>query len=214
MRQVGIFLICCGLVGGCASCAEETTVSGHGERIHNLGLIADQLKHLIISGTVTLAGVVFFACGQLARNNKEADEELTCPQCESIVGPGARACRHCGIQLVWDDAGEPVAREEFDRLNQATQATRSRVERERRLEVEAADQRRKKAREAIEKTFGATRLLTGRTLAGFAAIPLGFDRGIRALAGDGNQIVYRFLQALVYVGLPALVVTVTIMLRR
>ena len=59
------------------------------------------------------------------------------------------------------------------------------------------------------------RTLSVQCLQWFAKLAGGIDRELRKTAGEGNEIIYRFLQVLLYVGVPILLlILVSIMLAR
>lgn len=209
MRVIGIVLIAVGCIGGCASCAEDTTVSTDGgSRVHNIGLMDERRNHLIVSGFAAIAGVLLYGFGELSV--RRSPSGLVCPRCNGALSGKPEVCQHCRTELRWPDGGRPVTREQFDeerrRRYEAEERERKRI---------AEENRRMQEREAqwlaeiSEKLRRTTRIVERGCLAIRGAIVgagLAIDGLLRTAAGDGNEIVYRFFQVLFYIALPAAIV--------
>jgi hypothetical protein len=201
MRVTGIALIVIGTLGGCASLVEDTTVSsGSGGRVHNIGLIADRQNHLILSGFAFLAGAVFLGFGQVAASRRAPVEAVgvLCPGCGAPLPGHPVSCPRCHADLVWHNGRVFTATQVENAREAATQRDVERRQRE-----EAWDRQVREWRQRRQLGLHRTYLAS---VAFLCWIPTKLDRAICIAAGEGNKIVYRFLQAFVYVGVPATIV--------
>lgn len=105
MRLAGILLIVVGLFLAAGAWGMDTTVPGpDGQRVHNVGLIADRQLRMIVAGVFFLAGIILDAIGYATRRKKTADEA------PPYMG-AARPRRDASLQRPQDDI-PPVARRE------------------------------------------------------------------------------------------------------
>jgi hypothetical protein len=173
------------------------------------------------------AGIVMIIIGLLmgilgavsSHGAPAAPAEHTGPSCPSCHGPlddeEPEICRHCRSKLFWTEDGDPLTDEAairaykhavIDEAQKREKLRRMAAARENVLAIER-EQKRQERVEWADRTARAT-------TRGFVGIFTGFDGLIRKASGEGNEIVYRFFQVLVYVGIPAAAAAVTMLSRR
>lgn len=116
MRVFGVGLIIVGVIWGAIALGMNTTVTTEAQTIAginiepqtvvNLGLMDARRNQLMISGLISLVGVILFAAGSVrsstdAAVGAEANGEATrkCPSCAETVLRDAVICRFCGRDL-------------------------------------------------------------------------------------------------------------------
>jgi len=214
MRTIGALLLIGGCIGGCGSLAENTTVeTGSGGRVHNIGLVSDRQNHLIISGFVALAGVLFFGFGEVAASRK-APSGPRCPHCGGVLESiRARLCQHCGSELRWVD-DDPLTPEQFEEHKRAQAQDEKRLQRQMQRAARASAERREAARETGRAVASGAAKVSRSLFSSAVGVGAAFDGAIRKAAGDGNEIIYRFLQIAVYLGVPGAIAAVMIFAHR
>lgn len=190
MKEVGIIILIGGIIGGLATSQMSTTTGlpasttiGLHEKVHNIGLIADREIAFEARCCVSLIGAIFIGLGAL---NETLLQNTTQPKEQSKT------------ELEERDKGD--------------------VER-RKMQLEAELQKRRaesiRARDALDAQRKKRNEKAGKLTRSIAKLPHRFDRMLFSVAGKDNEyvIVYRFLQILCYVGLPALAIVVILLLR-
>lgn len=100
MRGWGILGLIVGGVWLMFAFSMETTVStGLGGRVNNIGLIATQQKHLLISLFVIIVSVLMVVFGKQARGSEVGAGDRPCPFCAEAIKRAALKCKHCGEQV-------------------------------------------------------------------------------------------------------------------
>jgi hypothetical protein len=213
MRVLGVLLLVGGCIGGCASLAEDTTVETRGgDRVHNIGLVSERQNHLILSGFVAIAGILFMGFGEVvaSRQAPPARTGPPCPMCNAILEGQPQICRHCRSQLRWVD-GVALTPEQFEEHQRAQARERQRKEQATLASVERFAHRT----QGIGRGVASSARRAGRgLLSPILGAGLWFNGLIRRSAGEGNEIVYRFLQVLLYLGVPAAIAASVIAGRR
>jgi hypothetical protein len=202
-----MFLLIGGCIGGCASCSMDTTVEG----VHNIGKISERQTSLIGSGVCAVVGMLMVGFGELiaARTHKGP----RCPECNGPLDDQPKVCRHCRIELRWTKNGSPLTVERFEAYRQALEdaAVESALTKSRRAQIAA--QRREELGVAGHAIGDAALAFLKATAAFLLSVPLAVDATLKKAAGDGNEIIYRFLQAMVYVGVPAGIAAAVLLIR-
>ena len=217
MRALGLFLIACGCVGGCASCAMDTTVETRGGgRVHNIGLMSERQNYLIVSGVVGIVGVLFVGFGEVARDRTPKGPK--CPMCNGALSGQPQLCQHCRSELRWvRGEPDPMAPDQFATYQAEWLEENERQEGHQRFREEVSARRRAKAAsagKAVGRAMGTAALAVLGSLGAVVVwAPRAFDSLLKNAAGEGNEIIYRFFQTLVYLGIPGAVV-LAIALRR
>ncbi len=109
-----VFFILTGMIWGFQAYNMETTVmtGGHlvlgeyipSQAINNIGLMDDRRNNLMISGFITLVGVILLAV-HLMRTPPALvtpslfEDTRECPYCAELVKAKAKLCKHCGKEL-------------------------------------------------------------------------------------------------------------------
>jgi hypothetical protein len=204
MRGLGLLLIAGGCIGGCVSCAMDTTVpTSGGDRVYNIGLVSERQNTMLASGAALIVGVLLFGFGELIA--QRTPKGPWCPTCNGPIEGTPKICRHCSAELGWIDE-KPVTIEAFE-------AHRTR-------RVEAAERRAEVLEEGVGRLVEAVKLTCYapvallRSLFSLAASAgAAFDAGLKKAGGDGNDIIYRFFQTLLYLGVPAGILLAVIFMR-
>jgi len=107
MKKFGLITISIALIGLLISLGLDTTVSSHGDRVYNIGLMNERQNYIIISVALLLIGAVFLAVNY--RNDKVARPDTTlnidnlptkeCPFCAEKIKSHAILCRFCGRSI-------------------------------------------------------------------------------------------------------------------
>lgn len=191
-------------------------------RVHNIGLMEERRNYLIISSIAVVIGVILFGFGALAENQAKAAQSPSgphCPKCNGVLEGAPQLCKHCRTELRWVD-GRPLTPEDAMSLLRRRQELRLRQEEE---EEEFQPQeaiRRERSREqkvAIGTTARKTGEGVGKTGQRFLRLggalgSLGyhFDVRLKRLLGEENNILYRFVQVILYVVFPVAVAIVVV----
>jgi hypothetical protein len=191
----------------------DTTVStSGGDRVHNIGLMNDRQNYLIVSGMVAIAGILFLGFGELIEQRRPKGPR--CPMCNGIISGTPQLCQHCRSRLWWIDEFDPVTQEEFEEHHASELKEAAVRERVAELRSERAVQRRDKLVKAGRATGEASVTVLGAFGHLVASGAARFDGALKKAAGDGNDIIYRFIQAIVYLGIPAAIAAAVVFTRR
>jgi hypothetical protein len=212
MRVLGMCLLIVGCIGGCASCEMDTTFeTSRGERMHSIGLASQRQTSMIASGAAAVVGVLLYGFGELLYQRQHHGPR--CPQCNGPLDDEPKVCRHCRIELRWTKKGNPLTVERFEEYRQAledaeeakavAQHHRAQIAAERREEMRLAGRSAGQALVALLNSIGNLAV----------SVPLAVDGALKKAAGDGNEIIYRFFQALVYVAVPAGIAAAVFLIR-
>lgn len=102
-KILGWGLILFGLAALFVHCNMDTSVpTSGGGRVHNIGLIADRDMKVMVSGGITLTGliVVLMAMnGGGSHESRDGRKRIACPACAELVLADAQVCRFCGAAL-------------------------------------------------------------------------------------------------------------------
>jgi hypothetical protein len=213
MRAFVVLLLVGGCIGGCSSQGMDTTVStSGGDRVHNIGMMNDRQNYLIVSGMVAISGILFIGIGELIEQRTPKGPK--CPMCNGIISGKPQLFQHCRSRLWWTDEFDPVTQEEFEE-HEASDL------REAEVKARVADMRSERAaqrRKNIAKAGRSTGEVSVTMIAAFGQLIVsataGFDGMLGKAAGEGNDIIYRFFQAVVYVGIPVVIGATVVLMRR
>jgi hypothetical protein len=206
MKTTGTILVWLGILGLVVSFAMDTTVetnSGFG-RVHNLGLMEERRNYILVASLVIVAGVLFYGFGVLAENQANATKTQLgprCPKCNGLLEGTPELCKHCRAELRWIE-GRPFTPEE------ATLRLKREAERQRLLKADALRRRDEVLREEAMRRKRRQAQLTAvknrcqSVLAAVLSSPARFDTRLKGVLGEENAILYRFVQALVYLVFP------------
>jgi hypothetical protein len=182
---------------------------------------------LILAGIVLLCGfwplgVALIIIGLLVaqldavQGKKEnADEPVgtRCPRCHGLLHEQPEICQHCRTELYWIDDDQPVTQEQFEEykkqeryeeeIRQKTSERRSQAAAERRDKLAETGKATVQASATVMSAFGSLIISAG----------LAIDGIVKKASGEGNEIIYRFFQVLLYVGVPAAIVAAIILSR-
>lgn len=219
MKGVGGLLIGIGCVALLISWGVDTTVETGGEvigygahstyvprsRVHNIGLVEQRRNYLMISSLVTVVGVLLFGFGTLAENQAKATQPPSgprCPKCNGVLEGTPELCKHCRAALGWVD-GKALTPEDAFRILAERGEQRLRYKEQVQREEAARLERNRKMREGICKAGQSVLNLLPR-----------FDDALHRMVGEENQIIYRFLQWILYFALPIAVALAIVATRR
>jgi len=125
------------------------------------------------------------------------DARKTCPRCHARLSRKPQSCSGCSIELFWDGPEPRTERpNEGDRLRRQDEERRAKEAsvqqwRRRLVESNAVNIRRREIRQQ-----SVHRILD---------LPGRFDRGMKDLIGNENELVYRFAQLVLYVLVPLVI---------
>ncbi len=221
---VGIGLILAGAFGAVAAWNMNTTVRSEdlylggqlipGKTVHNIGLMDERRNYLIGSSVAIIAGVLSFGFGVLATNQVKAtiaNGGSHCPVCNGLLDGAPQLCKHCRTELSWVD-GMPLTAQSANELlvryqkwEQQAKRAQYRQERNELLEQNIRQQ------EAIQKKAIRKQRAQRVKNAVTTALPR-FDAWLKQQLGEDFNLIYRFIQILLYGVLP--IVTILLIVSR
>ncbi len=108
MKSLGLLLLCAGAIGLLLAFGADTSVdAGFGQRVNNLGLMADRQNTILLSAVVAIVGAIMLA----APGGEPTEVSMTappaglkvCPWCAEQVQAAAVICRYCQRALAVAD---------------------------------------------------------------------------------------------------------------
>jgi hypothetical protein len=149
-----------------------------------LGYIVGSPKNAGFEGA--FLGILFGPIGVIVAF--AVDFRLRCPHCHGRLDGEPRVCPHC--------QGPILPRRPVEQPAAAVVLTDPEEERRQEEERQEAARRRRERSRQIR--------------AAIAAMPGRFDAGLRSFVGEENDLIYRFLQVIIYAGGPVLVAGVLV----
>jgi hypothetical protein len=160
-----------------------------------------------IGALMIIVGAIFWGFGAIAQQQRTPTTPMEkgpfCPACHGHLNGRPRVCQHCRSELRWIGDEKALTLDEFSEYEREKEQAerergveewrRSEIARERREMVAAAGMASGRASVEFVRSLGSLTV----------AAAVGFNSLLKKGAGDGNEIIYRFLQFLVYLGLPA-----------
>lgn len=220
MRVLGLALIVlCGIVFVDAWNADTTVETGgqhvgEGEfsfyiprtRVHNIGLIDQRRSYLMVSGGGIMAGLILFGFGQVLASQAHATTKPytgpKCPVCRGPIEGESLVCMHCRAALKWID-GQPLLPEHADKILADRKAAEKKAKEQRVAYWAERDRQAAERKREVDENWENLSRNVKNFLSWVSSLPMQFDNGMRHLLGEENDLVYRFVQCLLYVGLPA-----------
>ncbi|WP_404941619.1 hypothetical protein [Pseudomonas danubii] len=107
MKGIGTLALVVGICWAVFALSMDVSVAtGSGDRVNNLGLMADRQLHTIVGGMIALAGLLMVLLGGKgsAPSATTASDTRPCPACAETIKNAAIKCRHCGADVAADTA--------------------------------------------------------------------------------------------------------------
>ena len=202
MRVLGVLLFLGGLLGLWIAFAMDTTVATEFGRVHNIGLMSQRTNYLIVSGIITLVGVLLLGFGEVIY---QRTPKTRCPACNGGIEGQPKLCQHCQSEINWE-YGSPITPEQAE-IEREYDAENDIAELEK--EVLRSEQRARRAENQAAAMATASRGLAA-TWAAAIKTPGKIDTGLRKAVGEDNVIVYRFIQIVFYFALPAAILVILV----
>ncbi len=158
-----------------------------------------------------VVGLLMSILGAVSANAPKPHTGNNCPSCNGPIDGEPAACRHCTRQIYWFEGKPCRSQEELGAWQEW------RVQQDRERESKHWDTvRRNRAQIETVRRFSRASLSASKTavtlvVATVISVAVAFDTLIRKAAGEGNDIIYRFFQAMFYLGIPAVVVALKFM---
>jgi len=209
MKSLGLILLVLGILGLIVAFNMDTTVSTesqsigdiyiHSSRVYNIGLMEERRNYIILSCVGIVSGLLLIGLGSIQDTLKENAEKakvpqgIPCPHCKNLLQGYPTICPHCQQDIIWI-YGIPRTVEEANNIEKQ----RLREEQVRKHMEEYESQKRKEKIAAVAKStrsfFNTSVFMFKKTYK--------FDNILKVLAGEGNNLIYHFLQIILYAIIP------------
>ncbi len=108
MKGFGLLLLCAGAIGLLLAFGSDTSVDAEfGQRVHNLGLMADRQNTILLSAVIAIVGAIMLAAPDGGPNELSTTAPpaglKACPWCAEQVQAAAIICRYCQRSLAVAD---------------------------------------------------------------------------------------------------------------
>ncbi|WP_226890355.1 zinc ribbon domain-containing protein [Providencia alcalifaciens] len=119
MKGFGWILLVVGIIAAFAAFNMDVSVStSYGNRVNNIGLMAQRQNFVLISCFIMLCGLLMVIFGSRKSSNSNS---VKCPYCAEFISNEAIKCKHCGSDLSEYKANKAVrdanAKNKFSAIN-------------------------------------------------------------------------------------------------
>lgn len=128
-----------------------------------------------------------------------------CPLCSRPVVADAPNCQGCGSLLRWIEA-RPYTLDQAEDVLARREKEAKEKEAQRRAEAALRERQYIEMRKRQEENIRAVQTSVSQFFRWWVAFPSRFDAGMRRFLGEENDIIYRFVQVMVYVAVPIVAV--------